>query len=89
MFLFVSLVLLGDQFLVIEAETCNVTELKHACISAFRSPSYPANSPCCKKLYEQKLCLCGYIKDPNLRSYINGPNVMVIRRKCKISAPTC
>ncbi|XP_028775892.1 non-specific lipid-transfer protein 2-like [Neltuma alba] len=41
------------------------------CIGAITSSS-PPSSQCCQKLKEQKRCLCGYLKNPSLRQYVNS-----------------
>ncbi|KAK9272609.1 hypothetical protein L1049_002984 [Liquidambar formosana] len=75
----VVVVLLGEAHLT-KAVTCSALELS-SCLSAFTS-SAPPSRMCCSKLREQRPCLCGYLKDPNLRQYVNSPNA---RRICLAS----
>ncbi|GMP28341.1 hypothetical protein CsSME_00003930 [Camellia sinensis var. sinensis] len=79
-------VLLGEAS-VVKAVTCNPTELS-PCIDAITS-SKPPSTTCCVKLREQRPCLCGYSKDPNLSQYVNSPNAKRIANTCGVSIPTC
>ncbi|KAI8031936.1 hypothetical protein LOK49_LG01G03492 [Camellia lanceoleosa] len=71
----------------VKAVTCNPTELS-PCIDAYTS-SKPPSTTCCVKLREQKPCLCGYKKDPNLSQYVNSPNTKRIANACGVPIPTC
>ncbi|KAK3426315.1 hypothetical protein EUGRSUZ_F02788 [Eucalyptus grandis] len=82
------LVLLSpDQARVAEAVTCSATELS-SCVSAITS-SAPPSALCCSKLREQRPCLCGYIRNPNLRQYVTSPNAKRVARTCGVPYPTC
>ncbi|XP_031251603.1 non-specific lipid-transfer protein 2-like [Pistacia vera] len=66
---------------------CSPTELS-SCVPAITSSS-PPSPTCCSKLREQKPCLCGYLKDPNLRQYVNSPNAKKVASTCGITFPKC
>ncbi|KAM6567237.1 hypothetical protein CsatA_026365 [Cannabis sativa] len=70
-----------------EAVTCSPLQMS-SCLSAITGGS-PPSSQCCAKLKEQKPCLCGYLKDPNLRQYVNSPNARNVAAKCGVSLPKC
>ncbi|GFZ18918.1 bifunctional inhibitor/lipid-transfer protein/seed storage 2S albumin superfamily protein [Actinidia rufa] len=72
---------------VTEAVTCSPTELS-PCISAITS-SAPPSATCCSKLREQRPCLCGYLKNPNLSQYVNSPNARRVATACGVPTPTC
>ncbi|KAI3975904.1 hypothetical protein MKX01_041125 [Papaver californicum] len=55
------------------AVTCSPVQLA-PCLGAIMSSSTPPSKACCNKLREQKPCLCGYMRDPNLKQYVNTPN---------------
>ncbi|KAL4573362.1 hypothetical protein LXL04_020165 [Taraxacum kok-saghyz] len=67
------------------AVTCMVTELA-ACATAFSSPS-PPSQQCCRKLKEQRPCLCQYMKNPSLRSYVASPKAKTIAISCAVPTP--
>ncbi|KAK9065268.1 hypothetical protein SSX86_016651 [Deinandra increscens subsp. villosa] len=69
------------------AVTCNPTQLA-PCASAFSSSS-PPSKLCCSKLKQQKPCLCKYIKNPSLRSYVTSPNAKKVARTCRVAVPKC
>ncbi|KAI8534430.1 hypothetical protein RHMOL_Rhmol10G0088900 [Rhododendron molle] len=52
----------------------NPLELR-PCLGAFTSGQRPS-AGCCDKVREQKPCLCGYIKNPNLKQFVNSPNTL-------------
>ncbi|KAJ0041924.1 hypothetical protein Pint_18724 [Pistacia integerrima] len=66
---------------------CNPTELS-SCASSVISAAKPSRA-CCSKLRKQKACLCGYLKDPNLRKYVNFPNARKAVSSCGITLPQC
>ncbi|RWR82076.1 non-specific lipid-transfer protein 2 [Cinnamomum micranthum f. kanehirae] len=70
-----------------ESVTCQPTELS-PCAPAIIGGSAPTPL-CCTKLNEQKPCLCQYMKDPNLRKYIDSPNAKKVAQICKIPFPKC
>ncbi|GKV16738.1 hypothetical protein SLE2022_188770 [Rubroshorea leprosula] len=70
-----------------EAVTCNPTELS-PCLSAITSGSPPSDA-CCGKLREQKPCLCGYLKNPNLKPFVNSPNARKVANTCGVPYPQC
>ena len=72
---------------VAEAVTCTPTELS-PCAAAISSSSPPSGA-CCTKLKEQKPCLCGYIKNPSLRQYVNSPGAIKVLSSCGVTKPKC
>ncbi|KAK0597899.1 hypothetical protein LWI29_029614 [Acer saccharum] len=83
----VMVVVLSSEVRVVKAVTCNPTELS-PCMAAITS-SAPPSSTCCSKVREQRPCLCGYIKDPNLKQYVNSPNARKVVSTCGVSYPQC
>ncbi|XP_014497762.1 probable non-specific lipid-transfer protein AKCS9 [Vigna radiata var. radiata] len=79
--------LLIDVGPLAQAVTCSAVQLA-PCAPAITSASRP--SPvCCTKLKEQKPCLCGYLKDPNLKQYVNSPNAKKVLSACGVTYPSC
>ncbi|XP_038897809.1 non-specific lipid-transfer protein 2-like [Benincasa hispida] len=72
---------------VAEAVNCNPLEL-NSCAGAISSSSNPSRT-CCSKLQEQKPCLCGYLRDPSLRPYVNAPGAKYVASKCGVPIPNC
>ncbi|XP_028784390.1 non-specific lipid-transfer protein 2-like [Neltuma alba] len=70
-----------------EAVTCSPAALS-PCIGAITSSS-PPSSQCCQKLKEQKPCLCGYLKNPSLRQYVNSPGAKKVASTCGVPTPSC
>lgn len=66
---------------------CNPMELT-SCASSVGSAGKPSRA-CCSKLRKQKSCLCGYLKDPNLRKYVNIPDARKVAGACGITLPKC
>ncbi|KAK4838187.1 hypothetical protein QYF36_011741 [Acer negundo] len=83
----VMVVVLSSEVRVAKAVTCNPTELS-SCAAAITS-SAPPSSTCCSKVREQRPCLCGYLKDPNLKQYVNSPNARKVVTTCGVSYPQC
>ncbi|KAK4833164.1 hypothetical protein QYF36_019374 [Acer negundo] len=83
----VMAVVLSSEVRVAEAVTCNPTELS-PCTAAITS-SMPPSSTCCSKVREQRPCLCGYLKDPNLRQFVNSPNSRKVVTTCGVPYPQC
>ncbi|KAG6720417.1 hypothetical protein I3842_03G060000 [Carya illinoinensis] len=79
--------LLLNEALTANAVTCSPIEM-NACIPAITA-STPPSSLCCRKVREQRPCLCGYLKDPNLRQYINSPNARKVASTCGVPFPSC
>ncbi|CAH1428872.1 unnamed protein product [Lactuca virosa] len=79
------MVFAGSQ--VATAVTCMVTELA-PCAAAFSSSS-PPSQQCCTKLKEQRPCLCQYMKNPSLKSYVVSPNAQKVATSCGLSTPKC
>jgi hypothetical protein len=80
-------VLLCEAPLPAEAVTCNTAELS-SCLPAITKSSKPS-SVCCGKLKEQKPCFCGYMKNPNLKQYLNSPNAKKVLSTCGVPYPNC
>ncbi|KAH0688843.1 hypothetical protein KY285_015994 [Solanum tuberosum] len=85
-FVMTLVILLGELF-VAKAVTCNVSELS-PCADAILKGT-PASPTCCAKLKEQIPCLCGYIKDPKLKPYIDSPNAKKVSQTCGVPFPKC
>ncbi|KAG2403780.1 hypothetical protein LR48_Vigan549s008000 [Vigna angularis] len=66
---------------------CSASQLT-PCIPAITSSS-PPSSTCCAKLNEQKPCLCGYLKNPALKQYVNSPNAKKVLSTCGVPYPKC
>ncbi|KAL2896550.1 Non-specific lipid-transfer protein 2 [Bienertia sinuspersici] len=66
-----------------EAVTCSAVQLS-PCAPAIMSNQKPSPA-CCSKLKEQKPCLCGYLKNPSLRPYINSPGAKRVASTCKVN----
>ncbi|XP_009599113.1 non-specific lipid-transfer protein 2-like [Nicotiana tomentosiformis] len=86
MFLVLTLVLQGE-FQASEAVTCSASQLSE-CVGAVTSSQAPS-SACCSKMREQQPCLCGYMKDPSLRQYVNSPNARRVANACGVAVPSC
>ncbi|XP_054787584.1 non-specific lipid-transfer protein 2-like [Prosopis cineraria] len=71
----------------VEAVTCSPVALS-PCMGAISSSS-PPSSECCQKLKEQKPCLCGYLKNPSLRQYVNSPGAKKVASSCGVPIPSC
>ncbi|KAK8529805.1 hypothetical protein V6N13_102702 [Hibiscus sabdariffa] len=82
-----TVVLFSGEIRTAEAVICNPTELR-LCMPALTSPVDPMPI-CCSKLDEQQSCLCGYMKNPALKPYIDSPNAKRVASYCKISWPQC
>ncbi|KAM7479678.1 hypothetical protein LguiA_027891 [Lonicera macranthoides] len=83
----VVVILLLAEAKVSVAVTCNPSELG-PCASALTSSS-PPTKLCCSKIIEQKPCLCGYLKDPNLKKYVSSPNAQKVASTCGVPIPKC
>ncbi|KAL5745063.1 hypothetical protein ACOSP7_026209 [Xanthoceras sorbifolium] len=83
----VVVVLSTSEVRVVEAVTCNPTELS-PCMAAITS-SAPPSSTCCSKVREQRPCLCGYLKNPNLKQFVNSPNARKVASTCGVPYPQC
>ena len=70
-----------------KAVTCSPLELT-SCYAAINSGA-PPSAMCCNKLRQQKPCLCGYLKDPNLRQYVNTANARRVASTCGVPFPNC
>ncbi|KAG2667490.1 hypothetical protein I3843_15G114200 [Carya illinoinensis] len=81
------LVLLLAEAEVTMAATCNPTQLS-PCVGAMTSSS-PPSSLCCSKIKEQKPCLCQYVKNPNLKKFVDSPNARKVASTCGTPFPKC
>ncbi|KAE8736490.1 Non-specific lipid-transfer protein 2 [Hibiscus syriacus] len=89
---FASAAVLVVLLLLAEAEvsvavTCSPTELS-PCVGAITSSSPPSKS-CCSKIKEQKPCLCQYLRNPNLKKFVNTPNARKVATTCGTPFPKC
>ncbi|XAR72313.1 hypothetical protein NMG60_11018908 [Bertholletia excelsa] len=80
-------VLLVEGCHVTTGATCNPMELS-PCASAIVSAK-PPTPICCRKLKEQKPCLCQYLKNPNLQKFIKSPNANKVAATCGSPFPSC
>ena len=80
-------VILAAEAGVTKAVNCNAVELS-PCLGAFTSSAAPSEA-CCNKLREQKPCLCGYLRNPNLKPYVNSPNARRVSTTCRVPFPRC
>lgn len=72
-------------------------EIKVACVPAELKPCTPAagltgskpSTECCRKLKEQKSCLCSYIKNTSFGHCFKSPNAHKVISACRISYPAC
>ncbi|KAK7272936.1 hypothetical protein RIF29_13980 [Crotalaria pallida] len=83
----VALLLAEVSFFKAEAVNCSPVELS-SCLGAITSNSPPSGA-CCQKLKEQKPCLCGYLKNPSLRPYVNSPGAKRVTASCGVPLPKC
>ncbi|XP_062158575.1 non-specific lipid-transfer protein 2-like [Alnus glutinosa] len=81
------LLLLLARAQITVAVTCNPTQLS-PCVSAITSSSAPS-TVCCGKIKEQKPCLCQYLKNPNLKKFVNSPNARKVANTCGTPFPKC
>ncbi|KAL5161260.1 putative non-specific lipid-transfer protein AKCS9 [Glycine soja] len=70
---------------VSKAVTCSPVQLS-ACVSAITSSTPPSNL-CCSKIKEQKPCLCQYLKNPNLKKFVDSPNARRVANTCGTPFP--
>ncbi|KAG4128955.1 hypothetical protein CXB51_022107 [Gossypium anomalum] len=83
----VMVILLAEAVEVSTAVTCSPTQLS-SCVSAITSSS-PPSQLCCSKIKEQKPCLCQYLKNPNLKKFINTGNARKVASTCGTPFPKC
>ncbi|KAL3844897.1 hypothetical protein ACJIZ3_002300 [Penstemon smallii] len=69
------------------AVNCSPVELS-SCLGAVTGGGQPSPQ-CCGKLREQQPCLCGYIRNPSLRPYVNSPNARKVAAACGVNIPRC
>ncbi|TYG40035.1 hypothetical protein ES288_D12G061100v1 [Gossypium darwinii] len=82
-----AVVIFSSETRTTEAKTCNPMKLL-PCMSALTSSSPPSTS-CCSRLKEQQPCLCGYIKNPALKQYVDNPNAKRVASTCGVPYPKC
>ncbi|KAG9137149.1 hypothetical protein Leryth_011972 [Lithospermum erythrorhizon] len=81
------LLLLVAEAQVSTAATCNPTALS-PCLGAITSSNKP--SPlCCSRIKQQKPCLCTYLKNPNLKKFVNSPGSRKVSSYCRVPVPKC
>ncbi|PIM99915.1 hypothetical protein CDL12_27585 [Handroanthus impetiginosus] len=82
-----AVVVLLVEARIAAAVNCSPLELS-PCVGAVTG-SQPPSGACCNKLREQRPCLCGYLRDPNLRQYVNSPGARRVASACGVPTPTC
>ncbi|CAJ2651470.1 putative non-specific lipid-transfer protein AKCS9-like protein [Trifolium pratense] len=80
-------VLMVEVTTIAEAVTCSPLQLS-SCLGAITSNT-PPSADCCNKLKEQKPCLCGYVRNPNLRQYVNSAGSRRVASSCGVTIPNC
>ncbi|XP_037460550.1 non-specific lipid-transfer protein 2-like [Triticum dicoccoides] len=70
-----------------EAATCNPLQLT-PCAGAIIGNAAPT-AVCCSRMNEQRLCMCQYGRDPNLKQYVDSPNGKKVMAACKVPVPSC
>ncbi|BBG99569.1 Bifunctional inhibitor/lipid-transfer protein/seed storage 2S albumin superfamily protein [Prunus dulcis] len=80
-------VMVSEEARMAEAVTCSPVQLS-SCLGPINSGS-PPSTTCCQKLREQRPCLCGYLKNPSLRQYVNSPNARKLASNCGVPVPQC
>ncbi|CAA0809037.1 Bifunctional inhibitor/lipid-transfer protein/seed storage 2S albumin superfamily protein [Striga hermonthica] len=83
----ILIVLIFGHVQVTKAATCDVSRLT-PCAPAIASNSTPSTD-CCARLKEQQPCLCQYLKNPLLQTYINSPGAKTVAAACKTTKPKC
>lgn len=73
---------------VTEAQTCSPVALS-PCLPAIQDPSQTPTTSCCNNLRDQKPCLCGYLRNPFLRGYVNSPGSRRVASVCNVPTPRC
>ncbi|MCD7460560.1 hypothetical protein HAX54_043773 [Datura stramonium] len=81
------MVLVCDQLGASEAAACSASQLS-PCLAALQSGSAPSQD-CCSRLKSQQSCLCGFMKDPSLKQYVNSPNARKVAGQCGVTLPNC
>lgn len=69
------------------AVTCSPVQLS-PCASAITT-SRPPSGLCCQRIRQQKPCLCGYMKNPTLRKFVDNPNARKVANQCKVPFSKC
>ncbi|GMH01088.1 hypothetical protein Nepgr_002927 [Nepenthes gracilis] len=77
----------GGGQVAMAAVRCSPAELS-SCASAITTASPPSRL-CCRKLREQKPCLCNYLKNPTLGKFVNTPNARKVAAACRTPFPKC
>ena len=83
--LLVWALVLASEAPAAEAVTCNPVQMA-SCLSAILNGS-PPSATCCANIREQRPCLCGYLKNPSLRQYVNSPNARKVASTCGVPYP--
>uniref|UniRef100_A0A1J3CNX3 Non-specific lipid-transfer protein 2 n=1 Tax=Noccaea caerulescens TaxID=107243 RepID=A0A1J3CNX3_NOCCA len=58
------------------------------CEDAIRRGSAPTKE-CCTKVGQQQHCVCGYLRNPNFKAFLNSPNAKKIATDCHYPYPKC
>ncbi|KAG6407388.1 hypothetical protein SASPL_130377 [Salvia splendens] len=85
--LFVMVVMAAAVVQDAAAVECNPMKL-FPCLGAISSGRDPS-AECCTKLKEQQPCFCEYIRNPQLKPYVDSPNAKKVAAVCGIKPPTC
>ncbi|KAK4367961.1 hypothetical protein RND71_011753 [Anisodus tanguticus] len=80
-------VLVCNQLGASQAATCNASQLS-PCLGAIQGGTAPSQA-CCSNLRAQQPCFCNFMRDPNLRQYVNSPNARKVAGQCGVSIPSC
>ncbi|KAI3443329.1 AAI domain-containing protein [Psidium guajava] len=83
-----AVLLLAEAGVSVEAAVaCKPMELS-SCVGAITSAT-PPTTLCCSKIREQKPCLCQYLRNPNLKKFVNSPNARKVASTCGTPFPKC
>lgn len=67
--------------------SCNPMQMS-SCMNSIISGT-PPSKQCCSKIKEQRPCLCGYLKNPFLKNFVDSPNARKVATDCGTPFPTC
>ncbi|XP_051148322.1 non-specific lipid-transfer protein 2-like [Andrographis paniculata] len=72
---------------VATAVTCNPMQLS-PCAQAIMSSENPSKL-CCQRVKEQRPCLCGYMRNPNLQKFVKSAGAQKVASYCRTPFPKC
>ncbi|XP_047329151.1 non-specific lipid-transfer protein 2-like [Impatiens glandulifera] len=67
--------------------SCKAMELSPCAVAIVSAK--PPSAVCCRKIKQQRPCLCQYLKDPNLKKFVNSPNARKVAVTCGTPYPRC